>query len=178
MQSELDGLTNVFTRSAFTKRLPSLLAGAAAHKFACALGYVDVDNFKQLNDKHGHAAGDAALCKVAAVLSELVQRRGYAGRIGGDEFTFVVLGRRPFTEEEVAAQFGAKLSSLSVDVGSSAVPFTTSVGLLDVGVPTAATSPEQLFKWADELMYGVKKSGKGRCLFGTRAGGGSRETQC
>jgi diguanylate cyclase (GGDEF)-like protein len=171
VQSELDGLTNILTRAAFMRRMPALLAGAAKQGLACAVGYVDVDNFKSLNDTHGHGTGDAALQHVARQLTEAVDRRGLAGRIGGDEFVFALINRQPMTESDVVRQLGTRLTCLSMASGARTVDFSTSVGLIDIGVPNASTSPEQIFKWADELMYGVKKTGKGRCLFASRAAG-------
>jgi diguanylate cyclase len=175
VQSELDGLTNILTRAAFMRRMPGLLAGAAKQGLACAVGYVDVDNFKKLNDTHGHGTGDAALQHVAQQLTEAVGRRGLAGRIGGDEFVFAVISRQPLTEADVARQLGTRLTGLSMPSTHGAdrpIEFSTSVGLVDLGVPDASADTEQVFKWADELMYGVKKSGKGRCLFTSRSAAG------
>jgi diguanylate cyclase (GGDEF)-like protein len=176
VQSELDGLTNILTRAAFMRRMPSLLAGATKQGLACAVGYVDVDNFKKLNDSHGHGTGDAALQHVARQLTDVIGRRGLVGRIGGDEFVLALLSRHPLTQADVAGQLGARLTCLSMPApaggaggAAPAIEFSTSVGLVDLGVPDASTSSEQVFKWADELMYGVKKSGKGRCLFASRA---------
>jgi diguanylate cyclase (GGDEF)-like protein len=169
--------------------MPALLAGAAKQGFTCAVGYVDVDNFKTLNDTYGHGTGDAALQHVARQLTEAVGRRGLAGRIGGDEFVFALINRQPMTEADVMRQLGTRLMSLSMPsaaggataggataaaVAATARPieFSTSVGLVDIGVPDGATSAEQIFTWADELMYGVKKSGKGRCLFASRGAAG------
>jgi diguanylate cyclase (GGDEF)-like protein len=171
VQSELDGLTNILSRGAFMRRIPSLLAGAAKQGLACAVGYVDVDNFKTLNDTHGHGTGDAALQHVARQLTETVGRRGLVGRVGGDEFVFAILNRQPFTEGDVTRQLGSRLTCLTLQSGDRPVEFSTSVGLVDIGVPDATTSAEQIFKWADEVMYGVKKSGKGRCLFASRGAG-------
>jgi diguanylate cyclase (GGDEF)-like protein len=174
VQSELDGLTNILTRAAFMRRMPGRLAGAAKQGLACAVGYVDVDNFKKLNDTHGHGTGDAALRHVATQLSEAIGRRGLVGRVGGDEFVFALLSRQALTQADVSGQLGARLTCLSMPsaaAANSAIEFSTSVGLVDLGVPDASTNTDQLFKWADELMYGVKKSGKGRCLFASRSVG-------
>jgi diguanylate cyclase (GGDEF)-like protein len=170
-QSELDGLTNIPTRAAFMRRIPALLAGAAKQGLACAVGYVDVDNFKRLNDAHGHATGDAALQHVARQLSEAIGRRGLVGRVGGDEFVFAVLSRQSMTEADVRAQLSTRLTCLQLPCADRLIDFSTSVGLLDIGIPDGAVESEQIFKWADELMYGVKKSGKGRCLFKSRRAG-------
>lgn len=182
VQSELDGLTNILTRAAFMRRMPSLMAGAAKQGLACAVGYVDVDNFKSLNDTHGHGTGDAALQHVARQLSEAVGRRGLAGRIGGDEFVFAVLSRQPLTQADAERQMGSRLANLSMPSPTPAaaartIEFSTSVGLVDLGVPDASIATEQVFKWADELMYGVKKSGKGRCLFASRNAATSVQTK-
>jgi diguanylate cyclase (GGDEF)-like protein len=163
--SDIDSLTRVFTRGAFMKRIPPLLAGLRQYGATCAVGYVDVDNFKALNDVYGHAAGDEALRRVAQRLTEVVQPRGLVGRVGGDEFVFVVVSRRPFTSEEVQQRFGGPMTSLSIDVADRTIPFSTSIGLFDAGIPAETDTAEGLFARADRLMYGSKKSGKGRCLF-------------
>jgi diguanylate cyclase (GGDEF)-like protein len=107
-------------------------------------------------------------------LTEAVGRRGLVGRIGGDEFVFALITRQPLTEADVVRQLGTRLTSLSMPSTAGAdrpIVFSTSVGLVDIGVPDGSASADQVFKWADELMYGVKKSGKGRCLFASRSAG-------
>src|SRR5207237_9169683 len=84
VQSDYDSLTRALTRRAFAARAARLLAIAVEYHQPCAVGFVDVDNLKQLNDTLGHPAGDTAIVTVCQRLNELTRGRGILGRMGGD----------------------------------------------------------------------------------------------
>lgn len=164
IRSDYDVLTKALSRRGFLARAERLFSLAREYDTPCAAGFVDVDNFKRLNDRLGHAAGDAALVTVSERLVDALKGRGIVGRVGGDEFALLLVAR---TREDAAAE-AERLTALFKDVtvgeGDKAVPLTTSIGLLWLGIPSPEQTPEMTLKSADEVMYGVKRSGKGRAV--------------
>lgn len=164
VKSDYDVLTKALSRRGFIARAERFLALAREYETACAVGFADVDNFKSLNDRLGHAAGDAALVQVGERLCEHFRGRGIVGRVGGDEFAFLVISK---SRDEVAAEadrLNTAFSGMTACAGAGPLPLTTSIGMQWIGVPTPEQTPEITLKSADEVMYGVKRSGKGRCV--------------
>lgn len=163
-----DPLTGLFTREGFTRRATTLLRDERA-----VVLLADVDDFKQINDRHGHAAGDALLKATADRLAHYVGTAGVAGRLGGDEFAAVVLDPHGTAEDLITA-----LHAVLARPADSARPeVRTTVSL---GWARAADFPgenlAELLGRADEAMYaakqgraGAKRAGLGR-LFATVAG--------
>ncbi|OEJ31770.1 GGDEF domain-containing protein [Streptomyces subrutilus] len=163
-----DPLTGLHTRDGFTRRAADLL-----RKERALVLIADVDDFKQINDRYGHAAGDTLLKACADRLAHYVGAGGVAGRLGGDEFAAVVLDPHG-TAEDLFAALHAVLAR-PADPAHPELRTTVSLGWV-----RAADFPgedlSQLLGRADEAMYaakqaraGVKRAGLGR-LFATVAG--------
>jgi diguanylate cyclase (GGDEF)-like protein len=163
-----DPLTGLRTRDGFTRRATTLLKNPQA-----VVVLADVDHFKQVNDTHGHAAGDALLKATAERLAHYVGRHGVAGRLGGDEFAAVVLDNHGTAADLLAVLHG--VLARPVDGLDPAVHTTVSLGWV-----RAADHPGEdlsgLLRRADEAMYaakrgraGVRRAGLGR-LFATWSG--------
>nr|WP_255479758.1 EAL domain-containing protein [Quadrisphaera sp. RL12-1S] len=152
-----DPLTGLANREHFLERL------AAAHP-PLALVYVDVDDFKAINDSFGHATGDQVLQRVASRLRGAVRPGDLAARLGGDEFALLL--RPPAPEERVVAwaqEVGQRLLSRltePVQLGGRVLPGQASVG---VAVSTGGFDPTALLHEADLAMYGAKAAGGSRC---------------
>ncbi|CAM5658169.1 diguanylate cyclase domain-containing protein [Streptomyces hirsutus] len=142
-----DPLTGLWTRDAFTRRARRLLR----HRHAVVV-LADVDHFKQVNDAHGHAAGDALLAATAARLTHAVGRGGVVGRLGGDEFAAVLLDR-----DATAADRFAVLSRVLARPLDTAPEVHTTVSL---GWVRRSDHPDEdlsaLLRRADEAMYTAK----------------------
>jgi diguanylate cyclase (GGDEF)-like protein len=127
--------------------------------------YIDVDDFKQVNDLLGHDAGDALLIAAAKRLSECVRSRDLLARLGGDEFAILVVGESGQTETspDIAALVADRVVeafSRPFDLGGQQVQVTVSVGL---SRPAASgVDPRDLLVEADHAMYTAKRGGKGR----------------
>jgi len=163
-RSELDGLTGIFNRAAFLRRVSVLVQVAREKGIECHVGYADIDDFKRVNDTWGHALGDEAIREVAARLASIIKGRGIAARMGGDEFAFVLIrrpGENPLIEE--TRMLSERLSQIALTAGQSTIRIGVSTGLSSIGVPGAGQTAESILARADQLMYGVKRSGKGRC---------------
>jgi diguanylate cyclase (GGDEF)-like protein len=175
IQSDYDALTKVLNRRGFVSRAARLLALAREYQAGVAMGFVDLDDFKSINDKLGHALGDAALQGVGARLSEAIRGRGLVGRLGGDEFAFMTISNAagahtPAVGDQVMAKEAERLmgalANLSISGAGGKRSLTTSIGLIWAGVPSPQQTVEEVVKGADELMYAAKRSGKAKCVFG------------
>lgn len=156
----MDDLTGLYGRRAFEERLKHDLAVAQRHDGVLTLVYVDLDDFKAVNDTHGHAEGDRALRVIGQVLSNALRGADTVARIGGDEFALVL----PGTDGRGARQVISKLTSeLHEALDAAGLAVTCSVGV--VTFLDGATSPDHAVAAADELMYQVKRSGKGAVAF-------------
>lgn len=142
-----DGLTGLANRTLFDARL----ADAAAHRIAAVL-LVDLDDFKVVNDTHGHHAGDAVLVGVAERLAASVPAGGTAARIGGDEFAVLLPGSDLRDADAVARRF-LELLDVPVSVDGHQLLVRASVGVVD-GDPKAAGA---LLQRADARMYATKR---------------------
>jgi diguanylate cyclase (GGDEF)-like protein len=167
MQSDFDALTGVLNRRGFMARAPRVLSMACEYQGWCGIGFIDMDNFKSLNDGLGHAAGDQALIAVATRLRDRLQGKGIIGRLGGDEFCFILLATRIDDVAAEAERVKAIFKDLRVEAGTQYRDLTVSVGLLSLGSPPKLQDLGVAMKRADELMYGAKTSGKNRCVVGS-----------
>ncbi|TAM60534.1 GGDEF domain-containing protein [bacterium] len=150
-----DGLTGLLTPRAFRLRLARALAPAAHDRYAAlALIFLDTDHFKRVNDRLGHAAGDALLRGVARVLRECCEgASALIARNGGDEFCLALLDEGKGPAVERAERIRRAVRALGSDVSAS-------IGV--AAYPEDAQSAELLLEAADGAMYHSKRSGKDR----------------
>ncbi|MFD5065484.1 GGDEF domain-containing protein [Streptomyces sp. NPDC058394] len=153
VQARRDPLTSTWRREEFTDRAQRLLE---RHPDEVVLVLADADHFKQLNDRHGHAAGDTALASIGSRLTEWAGRHGVAGRLGGDEFA--ALTRVESRHQGLRLEHLARLMARPVPYGDGLLPLTVSLGAAtpaDVG----STDLPTLMRAADTAMYEGKHSG-------------------
>jgi diguanylate cyclase (GGDEF)-like protein len=160
-KAEFDQLTGALTRSAFVSRLDKLLPMARRHGAACAIGFLDLDDFKRINDTRGHAAGDAALIATASALAKTLRESGIVGRMGGDEFVFALVAR-PESVDKVCAAATAQLDRITFTCEGVTLEVSASVGLFPIGIPAPDADTLSVLKEADRLMYEVKRNRKSR----------------
>lgn len=158
--ARIDGLTGLYRRGVFEERLRHDLALARRHNAMVTVAYVDVDDFKIVNDTYGHAEGDRVLRAIGSVLQRATREADTTARMGGDEFALVlpdtdVLGAR-LAISKISRQLRRTMQAHGWDV-------TCSVGVLTL--EGSALSPEQALDAADNLMYQVKRAGKGAVAF-------------
>jgi len=121
---------------------------------------LDVDRFKQVNDTHGHAAGDALLAAFAQCLRTAVRATDFVARLAGDEFVLVLEGLHRAEEcDEVAAKVVAAVRRLGIEVGGARIGCTTSVGLVFLP-PERSCAAQRLVAQADESLYATKECGR------------------
>ncbi|HBE79137.1 MAG TPA: GGDEF domain-containing protein, partial [Firmicutes bacterium] len=118
----------------------------------------DIDNFKEINDMHGHMFGNAVLAMVADKLRNAINGYGIAARWGGDEF-IGILAVEPMETRRIISQFMDALRNEKKDNG---LTVTVSVGIIEIN---EKFSMEQVVKKADEVMYYSKENGRDRITF-------------
>lgn len=158
-----DSLTGLLTRRAFEERLEHDLEFAQRRNGALSIAYVDLDNFKSVNDVYGHAEGDRVLQATARALRQHVRRADTVARLGGDEFALVL----PDTDSHGAHQVVSALEQeLRKAFPGSAPDVTCSIGVVTFLDP--AVSVKDAVAAADAVMYEVKRQGKGGISFTVR----------
>jgi diguanylate cyclase (GGDEF)-like protein/PAS domain S-box-containing protein len=159
--SSTDPLTGLLNRRSFTQALERIYLGAVARPGGSgALFYLDLDNFKLVNDRHGHQQGDLALMSLASILQEHTRGRDLIGRLGGDEFAIFMEDMSAETAEQKACELLAAGRELQRYSGSAEAPLGLSIGIA-LCEGEARESLEALFERADQTMYRVKQDGKG-----------------
>ena len=150
-----DALTGMHNRRAFSDRLEQIAALGRRYKRPLTLAYIDLDNFKCINDRLGHARGDELLCTVAHTIRTGLRESDFAARIGGDEFVICL----PETDQDAARVVLERLhASLQAAIKMSPCLVSASIGAVVWSTPTAG--PDDMLRGADELMYEVKRAGK------------------
>lgn len=158
--SRTDPLTNLLNRRAFFEEVGARIEASSGEGTPGCLMYVDLDNFKQVNDLRGHDRGDAALRAVAKLL--LINTRGgsLVARLGGDEFALWLDGADAAAGERVAHELLARTAELRGVSASDDQPLGFSIGIA-AHDPERADTLESLVARADKAMYAVKRGGKG-----------------
>lgn len=153
--SRTDILTGVANSRQFTDLAGLELARATRNASALTIAYLDIDNFKTVNDDYGHAAGDDLLRLVALTLAGATRETDLVGRLGGDEFALLL----PETDSENARVVLGRIHGVLRDaLLSSRFPATTSMGAITfIKMPE---SVDELLWPADQLMYAVKRNEK------------------
>ncbi|PYO68087.1 MAG: hypothetical protein DMD69_07820 [Gemmatimonadetes bacterium] len=153
-----DPLTNVLNARAFSTELAQELGRNRRYGRPLALIYLDLDDFKRVNDAHGHATGDAVLRLVADATRSAVRQADVVGRLGGDEFAVLM----PETEGTVAHAAANRLAVGIRTVFRGTPSVTASIGVVSVTGSEAGT--DELLRKADQAMYEAKRSGKDRVV--------------
>lgn len=149
-----DELTATFNRRGFEKELNRVLARADRSKEEGVLVYVDLDDFKPVNDTHGHAAGDEVLKQAARVLKDNVRDMDVVGRLGGDEFAVILVGSEREKGLERAEMLNDMLNDSWINWDGAIIPIRASFGMQSY---QAGDQADQLISSADAAMYKIKQ---------------------
>lgn len=153
-----DALTNVLNARAFAERLGQELDRNRRYPRPLALLYMDLDDFKVINDTHGHQTGDAVLRLVADAMRTSVRTADVLGRLGGDEFAVLM----PETDAQVADAAAKRLVAGLRNVFKGTPNVTASIGVVACTATDAST--DDLLRRADQAMYDAKRMGKDRVV--------------
>ena len=153
-EAMLDPLLPVYNRRAFRRELERAIALLDRYNIGSVLLYIDINNFKQVNDRYGHAAGDLFLMKVAETLLSLVRVSDSVGRLGGDEFAILLI-----QSDEVGARAKIKaiaraFEELEVECAGDILHPSVSVGLTSL---VRGDDADHALDRADAAMYAAKR---------------------
>ena len=153
-----DPLTTVLNARAFASRVAQELGRNRRYGRPLALIYLDLDDFKKVNDAHGHATGDAVLRLVADAMRSAVRQADVVGRLGGDEFGVLM----PETDGSLAHAVANRLAGGIRTVFRGTPSVTASIGVVAVSGTEAGS--DELLRKADQAMYEAKRAGKDRVV--------------
>ncbi len=162
-----DALTGLPSLRLCKDRIDMAMKAARRDKSLCGLIFIDLDGFKDVNDDHGHDAGDAVLKITAKRIQSCIREVDTAARIGGDEFIIVAPGiDKP---DDVAVLAERLIDDISVDFtfNSATISIGASIGI--ALFPTDGATSEELIQSADKAMYKVKQKGKNNFCFALSA---------
>jgi len=151
-----DTLLPVVNRRAFMRELSRMIAFRDRYGLTGALLYFDVDHLKQINDEHGHAAGDAALRKVTEILLANVRGSDVVGRLGGDEFGVILAQVDEPAAREKAAALTALIAAAELEWEGKRIPLSVACGVRPL---TGMSGPDEALHAADRAMYRQKRGG-------------------
>ena len=155
-RSFTDDLTGLPNRGLFMRLLGQTLGAAERSKARTAVLFLDVDNFKGVNDTHGHAAGDAVLVEIARRLGRAIRPTDVAARVGGDEFVIIAADLDDQEAQEIAQRILA-VCSAPLSIGGPSIAVSVSVG---VTIEDPGADPESSVGRADTAMYAAKAAGR------------------
>lgn len=154
-----DMLTGVLSRHAFLTNIESVFKRTVRNGSLLSLAYIDIDDFKEINDRYGHAAGDEVLKSFGLTVQNNLRGSDFVGRIGGEEFAIAL----PDTNLNNAIPILDKIKLLTKDKGikinDQIIFFTISIGVTQYE-QNNQVSFEQLAKQSDDALYMAKNSGK------------------
>ncbi|MDO4545204.1 MAG: GGDEF domain-containing protein [Bacillota bacterium] len=156
-KARLDSATGLLKKSELKETLSKMLEKESAGFFLL----IDIDDFKNINDTMGHAAGDVAIKNLADALKKEFRKADAIGRFGGDEFMVFAAGMDD--REKMERKFENIFAHLSAGTGEQQLPITVSAGV--AGYPKDGKTYEELFQNADAAMYEAKRRGKNQIVF-------------
>jgi diguanylate cyclase (GGDEF)-like protein len=163
--ARLDSLTGALNSRFFSDILQLEIERSRRYHHPFTLAYFDLDNFKQVNDRFGHNAGDRVLSTVVSYARKHLRKADAVARLGGDEFVLLL----PETDQAAARVVLTKIQSgLLQEIRQANWPVTVSMGALTCLEAPATT--DDLVKMADDVMYAVKRDGKNAVHYATYTG--------
>ncbi|MCX7588836.1 GGDEF domain-containing protein [Phenylobacterium sp. 58.2.17] len=156
--ADRDPLTPLLNRRAFVRELGRIRTFAQRYGSPASLVYFDLDGFKAVNDRYGHAAGDACLCAVAERLAANVRDSDVVGRMGGDEFAVILVQADRETAEAKARSLAEAIEAAPIRFGEWTAPLHISFGVREISPELDA---EALVAEADTAMFIRKRQARG-----------------
>jgi diguanylate cyclase (GGDEF)-like protein len=161
-QANFDALTGLANRHHFWTRLQGALRRAAIEHSETSLCLFDVDRFKEINDRYGHAAGDEVLEAIGNIVRAELRSNDIAGRLGGDEFCFALPGTDDNESARVAERMRERLSTLAFGMASGSTFSVTAT--FGVARSDPHMDAKDLMEAADRALYRAKSAGRNRVM--------------
>ena len=162
-----DGLTQILNRRTFIQRSQDIMASCAKknEKVSCLM--IDIDDFKKINDEHGHHVGDEVLVHFANTVKKALRSDDLFGRYGGDEFAILLLRTNEEHSAAVAERIRQVIEESAVDMDPQ-IKYTISVGVATI-IPERDTDVDFMYKLSDNALYMAKEQGKNRVAMQSKA---------
>lgn len=154
-----DSLTGIGNRMSLDQALSREVKCAARHHTPLSLLVIDLDHFKQINDRYGHAYGDAALKAVVNCTHSCLRDVDEFFRMGGEEFVVVLANTDNHAARFVAERIRCGIEQMQFEIDGDAIPMTASLGVATLAVDE---NKESLLERGDKLMYAAKRAGRNR----------------
>ena len=171
-----DPLTGLANRRSGARRLAADHARALRESLPLSVLMIDLDHFKQVNDRWGHATGDRVLLATAGVLHDELRGADLGVRHGGEEFLVILPGTSSEQARVAAERIREGIAAFSVEVPGTSLRATASIGIATLA---EGESPDALIARADAALYGAKSGGRNRCVLAPspqHEGGGIADT--
>ncbi len=165
-QVRTDPLTDLFNFRHFRSALEQEMERTRRTTHTTALIMVDLDHFKQVNDRWGHEAGNLALISTAKVLQGITRRLDIACRYGGEEFAIILPATDLMTATQVAERIRDTIESTPVQLEAEVLSLTASLGV-EIYTSLQNESPEQFVERADQCLYQAKQQGRNQVCHGS-----------
>lgn len=156
-----DQLTRIGNRATFDLSIRQISASSGRNRSPYSLLLIDLDHFKQVNDIHGHQAGDMVLQKVAAAIKDSARDADICCRYGGEEFAVILPGTNAKEASIVAGRVHRQIAQMSRRLPSNLRPVTVSIGIASRSQANLG-HPAQLIEEADQALYRAKNNGRNR----------------
>ncbi|MCW9024516.1 MAG: sensor domain-containing diguanylate cyclase [Gammaproteobacteria bacterium] len=158
-----DQLTKLYNRRVFEERLADEIKRSERYDSTLAVFLLDIDYFKEVNDSHGHEAGDTVLKEFAAMLRDRLRINDITARYGGEEFAVVLPETTATKATELAERFRQQVSLRNIEIsGGKKISLTISIGI--ASYPENGESVEHLINAADKAMYNAKNGGRNKVV--------------
>jgi diguanylate cyclase (GGDEF)-like protein len=158
-----DSLTQVYCRRYFLERFSEELKRSKKNKLHLSFLMLDIDNFKQFNDRYGHLVGDAILRSVSKTLIDAIRQIDFIGRYGGEELSIVMAETDQEQAKFAAERIRQAIVDTAIKVYDEELKVTVSIGV--VTFPDNAVSMQDLIEMADQALYLAKETGKNKVCF-------------
>lgn len=162
-RATLDALTGIPNRMAYDERLAEEYKRWKRYNNFLVLMVWDIDDFKQVNDRFGHQAGDKTLRIIAQILKSRIRETDFIARYGGEEIVTLLIGSPVEEALKVAEEMRTAVEASAFHTGGKRVGITVSCGISEY---RSGDTPASVFKRADEALYRAKAEGKNRCIVG------------
>jgi diguanylate cyclase (GGDEF)-like protein len=163
-QATKDSLTHIWNRSSILDMLGRELSRSGRERTPLGVVIVDLDHFKNVNDTHGHLAGDAVLCEAARRMQGVIRQYDSIGRYGGEEFLILLPGCDEQSSFSQAERLRKHIAQAEMSLNETSLRMTASFGVT-CAMPGQPWNQEALIRKADEALYLAKKMGRNRAEF-------------
>jgi diguanylate cyclase (GGDEF)-like protein len=153
--ADIDSLTGALNSRAFYEQVEKEILRMQRFKHPFTVAYLDLDNFKQVNDQFGHTIGDELLQTVVTTIKNVIRKTDFMARLGGDEFAIFLVETGSDAAEQALGKIRQSVLKKMAEVGW---PVTLSIGMVSYEV--APANVKEMIKLADSVMYSVKREGK------------------